>query len=335
MQRIASAGVLVVALVLSLMAISRVNSESASGSLTRQSAISAAEGGQEGLIPLVGRDGFVGVVGLGANDSTSAGFVNAAPAIGSHDTRLPERITTTTWRDPKTTTTIGLTTTTTRPSVTTTTTGTPVTTTTAVPVTTTTSGPILAPVGDKFITSVRGTDAAGNSEPWWDAPYFRDLPFTTGAGWTDGDRAGYRCMYAFLLYQGEVVGRVTFTRVPAADSYAAVKDKFMVEGERYYDGTLAPENAPKELGECPWPVADYAPATGSDQRPTITYSTTSGSVLEVRNYKNTVALNGITFRQVESTPQRVTVVAYKDNLPAIVIYYESMVPGVVMNSDLG
>jgi hypothetical protein len=132
-----------------------------------------------------------------------------------------------------------------------------------------------------------------------------------------------------------VVGRVTFTRVPAADSYAAIKDAFMVEGARYYDGTLAPGNAPKELGECPRTVVDYAPATVSDQRPTITYSTTSGSLLEVRNYKNTVVGAGITFGQVESTPQRVTVVAYKDNLPAIAIYYESMVPGVVMNSDLG
>ena len=329
MQRIASAGVLVVALVLSLMAISRVNSESVSGSLTsRSGAVSMAEGGKS-LIPVIGEDGLVRVVGLGANNTTTA------PAIGSHDTRLPERITTTTQLDPTTTTTVGLATTTTRPPVTATTIGTPVTTTTAVPVTTTTAGPSPAPDGDKFITLLRGIDAAGNSEWWWDAPYFRDLPFTAGAGWTDGDRAGYRCFYAFLLNQGEVVGRVTFTRVPAADSYAAIKDAFMVEGARYYDGTLAPGNAPKELGECPRTVVDYAPATGSDQRPTITYSTTSGSLLEVRNYKNTVVGAGITFGQVESTPQRVTVVAYKDNLPAIAIYYESMVPGVVMNSDLG
>ena len=75
-------------------------------------------------------------------------------------------------------------------------------------------------------------------------------------------------------------------------------------------------------------------ATGSDQRPTITY-TLGQTLLEVRNYKKTVVGAGITFRQVESTNSRVTVVAYKDNLPVIVIYYDSMVPGVVMDSDLG
>jgi hypothetical protein len=175
----------------------------------------------------------------------------------------------------------------------------------------------------------------GQAEFWWDANYFRSLPYSPSTGWTDGDRAGYRCFYAFLLQNNQVVGRVTFTTVEAATSYAMVNDKYMEEGVRYYDGSLAPPNGPRELGQCPEPTQDYTAGTGSDQRPTITYSTTGGALLEVRNYKPLAVGAGITFQQTESTDQRVTVVAYKDNLPVIVIYYESMVPGVVMNSDLG
>lgn len=207
-------------------------------------------------------------------------------------------------------------------------------TTTAVPATTTTSGGLAAPEGDHFTTLLTGITEAGTNEQWWDAPYFRSLPFASSTGWTDGDRGGYRCFYAFLLNQGQVVGRVTFTRVPEADSYAFINDRYMEEGVRYYNGSLAPADAPRELGECPSPSTAYQPATGSDQRPTITY-TLGQTLLEVRNYKNTVVGAGITFRQVESTDSRITVVAYKDNLPAIVIYYDSMVPGLVMDSDLG
>jgi hypothetical protein len=179
-----------------------------------------------------------------------------------------------------------------------------------------------------------GVNETGPNTWWWDANYFRSLTYAPSTGWTDGDRSGYRCFYAFLMNQGQAVGRVTFTRVPGADSYAMVNDKYMQEGVRYYDGTLAPAGAPNELGECPTPMADYTPFTGPGQKPTVTY-TLNGQLLEVRNYKTLATNTGLTFQQVASTDDQVTVVAYFNNLPVIVVYYESLVPGLVMNSDLG
>ena len=343
MQRIASAGVLLVALVLSLLAIGKLNTGPVTGLTTSNDDVVSLAASDVAVVadyPVVGQDALVRVFGHVAVQTTSEfSAVNVPPVVDSRHGTRP----TTTTRPPNTTTTVAPpSTTTTRqqnPTTTTTflpttTTRGPGTTTTAAPATTTTTTPLPAPDGDYFVTLLAGINESGANDSWWNAPYYRNLPYAPNTGWTDGDRGGYRCFYAFLLNEGQVVGRVTFTRIPEAGSYASISDKYMVEGERYYNGAVAPANAPKELGECPEPMTAYAPATGTDQRPTITY-TMGGTLLEVRNYKKTVVFPGITFRQVESTDSRVTVVDYKDNLPAIVIYYESMVPGLVMNSDLG
>ena len=348
MQRIASAGVLLVALVLSLLAIGKLNTGPVPGSTTSSNDVVSVAANSDPTVvadyPIVGQEALVRVFGQVAVETTGAAFagVNLPPAIDSrHPTRPPS--TTTTRHSNTTSTSAPATTTTTRrqnPATTTTllptttTTRAPGTTTTAVPATTTTSGPLPAPSGEHFTTLLTGVMENGPNEQWWDAPYFRSLPYASSTGWTDGDRSGYRCFYAFLMNQGQVVGRVTFMRVPEADSYASINDRYMVEGMRYYNGALAPASAGNELGDCPSPSTTYEPATGSDQRPTVTY-TLNGALLEVRNYKKTVVGAGITFRQTESTASRVIVVAYKDNLPVIVIYYDSMVPGLVMNSDLG
>ena len=57
--------------------------------------------------------------------------------------------------------------------------------------------------------------------------------------------------------------------------------------------------------------------------------------MEVRNYKPLVVGAGVTFRQTESSAGRIGVVAYENGNPVVVVYYESMVGGVVMQSDLG
>lgn len=348
MQRIASAGVLLVALALSLLAIGKLNSEPVSGSTTSSDdVVSIAANSDPAPVaesPIAGQEALVQVFGQVAVQTTDTAFaaVNVPPAVDSrHPTRPPSSTTTappttsTTRRQhPATTTTVVPTTTTTGAPGSTTTAAPATTTTTTSTTSTTSTGPLPTPSGAHFTTLLTGVTENGPNEQWWDAPYFRDLPFSPSTGWTDGDRSGYRCFYAFLMNQGQVVGRVTFTRVPEAASYASINDRYMAEGVRYYNGALAPAGAPRELGECPGPSTAYEPATGSDQRPTVTY-TLNGMLLEVRNYKKTVVGAGITFRQVESTDSRVTVIAYKDNLPVIAIYYESMVPGLVMNSDLG
>lgn len=164
----------------------------------------------------------------------------------------------------------------------------------------------------------------GAQQRFWVAPYLRTL--SPGVGWTDGDRDGYRCAYGFLLRNGQPVGRFTFIRIPQAATYAAVKDAYMVEGERYYDGTVAAVDAPKELGDCPQSTVAYEPFTG-DVRPTIRFRQGSRVILETRDYKATEALSGVTFQQVARSNKWITVVAYYDTLPIYAIYYDVM-PGV-------
>ncbi|MFN2487943.1 MAG: hypothetical protein ABR609_15315 [Acidimicrobiia bacterium] len=236
---------------------------------------------------------------------------------------------TTTHDKPGTTTSTQAPTTTVVPSTTAPTTTAP--TTTLPPATTTSTLPLPQPTGEQWTAILGNTDTGA---PWWSALYYRSLPYFGTTGWVDGDRVGYKCLYGFLQYEGQIVGRVTFTRVQEAEAYAFVNDKYMLEGARYYDGTLAPPSAGAELGDCPEPALSYEPWNGSSQTPTVTYNLASGQVLEVRNYKTLEHCDCITFQQTEKTASRVTVVAYEYGLPVIVVYYESMVPGVIMASDL-
>lgn len=208
-------------------------------------------------------------------------------------------------------------------------------TTTSAPTTTTTIAQI--PQIDRFIALLRGTHTAPGDVFWWNTTYKRTLPYTANTGWVDGDRCGYTALYAFLHRNGILVGRVTFTRIPGASAYAVVNDKYMDEAERWYNGDPAEEpgiGQDNELKDCPDPAIAYEPYTGPSELPTILY-VDNGQTIEVRDYKATVSGPGIKFRQTESTDTRITVVAYENNLPVIVVYYDSLVAGVVMESDLG
>ena len=164
----------------------------------------------------------------------------------------------------------------------------------------------------------------GFGERFWVAPYERTL--SHGVGWTDGDRDGYRCAYGHLLRNGVPIGRFTFVAIPGAATYASVKDRYMVEGSRYYDGTVAAADAPKELNDCPQTSQSYEPFTG-DKRPTIRFRQGSSVTLETRDYKTTEALPGVTFQQVSRTNKQIVVVAYYQTLPIYAVYYD-VLPGV-------
>lgn len=206
-----------------------------------------------------------------------------------------------------------------------------------------------APNGDFDIFLQDGNTA----EFWWIANYLRTLP--SGTGWVGGDRSGYFCAYMFLLNSsGTPLGRVTFTRVDVpreeGGNYAYIKDEDMEEGARYFDGTPAPAGS-NEIGDCPPPTQTYEPWAGPDQRPTVLFSARRGGVLETRDYKVTDAHPDVMFRQTEKltgqttvfsalgTPStiwgRVPVVAYVNGLPTIVVYYDSLVRGVSVTSDIG
>jgi hypothetical protein len=205
-------------------------------------------------------------------------------------------------------------------------------TTTLPPTTTTvTTLPAGTPDGERYVVILKNADTGAS---WWNANYYRSLPFYPETGWTDGERAGYSCLYGFLMLNGQPVGRVTFARVEGA-GYAFINDNSMKEGVRHYDGTLGTAANPVSQAECPKPDIAYEFSSGPWQLPTITYETAGGDVLEVRNYKSLVAGTGITFRQTETSGGRIGVVAYENGNPVVVVYYESIVSGVVMQSDLG
>ena len=154
----------------------------------------------------------------------------------------------------------------------------------------------------------------------------------------------------FLEVDGEIVGRVTFTRPSEAAAYTTVNDKYMVEGVRYYDGTQSTSGA-AQLNDCPGPSQDYGPPGGPDERPLIFY-TKDGQLLENRSYTATtgeaIEAGELVFRELERITQpfvdvgalginahtvyeRVTVGAYvytggEWNL-AIVVYYDTLSAG--------
>lgn len=177
-------------------------------------------------------------------------------------------------------------------------------------------------------------------ELWWEAEYLRTL--SPDVGWTDGDRSGYRCAYMFLYKVGrrgrlQMIGRATFIRVEGAAGYGKVNDRYMDEGIRYFDGSLDPTNGTandiKELGDCPQSTAAYEPFDGNEL-PTIRFMS-GGQTLETRNYKTVAAAEGITFRQVSKSDTSIGVVAYDNGLPVIEVYYDSLVRGVTLTSDIG
>jgi hypothetical protein len=178
------------------------------------------------------------------------------------------------------------------------------------------------------------------------APYLYSLRHPE-ATWVGGDRLGYRCAYMFLQYEGEFVGRVTFTTQDLGSSaYTVINDQYMDEGAYFYDGTPAPPSTTQTGGPGECRAADQAytalPSSEagdlSPPLPIIQFKdSSSGALLESRDYTrmhvDTDANDGDantqpghTFRIVEATPTKVTVVGYQNLLPVVVIYYELM-PG--------
>ncbi|MEX0700423.1 MAG: hypothetical protein WD651_12560 [Acidimicrobiia bacterium] len=192
----------------------------------------------------------------------------------------------------------------------------------------------------------------GASDPGrqlWNAPYLESLPFTSGVGWTDGERVGYDCAWMFLLRNGQVVGRATFLTLDGEQGYGRINDQSMTEKSRYYDGTVSSSGT--NLSPCPDLDQAYEPSNAPDERPTLRF-VAGGDLLEVRDYKKTVALSpGVTFDQVSvnNVPfddwdprqqtshrvySRIVVIGRENGLPVVVVYYDSLDPSVVVTSDI-
>jgi hypothetical protein len=166
-------------------------------------------------------------------------------------------------------------------------------------------------------------------------PYDLSLTeFDPDAGWIEGDRVGYRCGYTFLVDDGGIVARVTFTTPRKAKKYVRLNDKFMHEGERFYDGSWAGvRQVPAE--ECPRPTEPYRKLNGPPgPRPIIQFlSAGDGHAVEVRNYSKIKRNRHTKFRISSATPDRVTVIAYRDRWPVMVIYYDKLSEDILLHSN--
>ena len=184
---------------------------------------------------------------------------------------------------------------------------------------------------------------ADNGDQWWYAPYHVFLP--SGAGWIAGDRIGYGAVYGFIVDEGKIVGRVTFAKIRGA-AYAKVNDRAMPEGERYFDGQPGGGGQLYSSRFVDHVVShEYTENLEPDSNPRVVYLN-GGRTIEVRDYANVERLSpNLKFRldQFITTPfmtddgegrsirvnQRATVVAYADNLPVVVVYYDALNNGQV------
>lgn len=236
-------------------------------------------------------------------------------------------------------TTTAPTTTTTVPPTTTTATTQPPTTTTLPPTTTTTSIP-PGPTGLRWTALISAKLQPGAiKEAWWEADYFRTLPYAENTGWIDGDRETYYCLYGFLTHNGEIVGRVVFYALEAVVSTPqgtiVISDRFMDEAVRYFDGTLAAPGQ-VELHDCGehFTGTTYPDYTGPGELPVVEY-VHNGETIEFRNYRPLAFNPIIKFHVVEATDQQVVVVAYKNNIAQVAVYYSSLSDDLTMVTDIG
>lgn len=298
--------------------------------------------------PLAAASTLVGLVALGAlsfagGPSTLIAQLSAGDeaVIRDHAQAIIDIIDATTTTVAPTTTTQA-TTTTVPPTTTTATTQPPTTTTTSPPTTTTTIIP-PGPTGERWTALISAKLETGSGpaikEPWWEADYFRSLPYVSNTGWIDGDRETYYCLYGFLTHNGAIVGRVTFYALEAVVSTPqgtiVISDRFMEEAVRFYDGTLAAPGQ-VELHDCGehFTGTTYPDYTGPGELPVVEY-VHNGETIEFRNYQ-ALSFNPILkFQVVEATDERVTVVVYKNNVAQVAVYYESMTPALDMVTDIG
>lgn len=159
------------------------------------------------------------------------------------------------------------------------------------------------------------------------------FPYKYKIGWVAGDRVGYSCAYMFLRSRGQLVARVTFTRI----EYVMLNDKYMDEAARFYDGTVY-TGSDRELDDCPAPSEPYVHAYGPfGPLPIMKFSDPStGTLLEVRDYRKLVQNGGGVhweFKIVAATPDRVTVIGYQSREPALAIYYDRLTSRIKLTSN--
>lgn len=169
------------------------------------------------------------------------------------------------------------------------------------------------------------------------------------AWWVAGDREGYRCAYGFMYDkhpapfghdnvvrqpgEGKFIARFSVVR-PEGNSYGRVNDRYMDEGVRYYDGTIANEGGAELSEECQAAALDptfdyenYVPQ-GPDQI-RIGLFRADGEIADVRDFTQ-VALNNpghFEFIGLENGRAQVVFVLGVNNKVSHVFYYDVLNDG--------
>lgn len=160
------------------------------------------------------------------------------------------------------------------------------------------------------------------------------------AWWVPGDREGYACAYAFMydrhpnpfghpdiVREGTFIARATVVRPPEA-GYGKVNDRYMEEGERYYDGTHSSEGQEIPSESCPGEALDpfdyagYQPH-GPDQI-RIGLLKPDGQVADIRDFTNVLVGDVGHFEFLGVTDDRATVLFILEGKVSHVIYYDAL-----------
>lgn len=178
------------------------------------------------------------------------------------------------------------------------------------------------------------------------------------AWWVAGDREGYRCAYSFMYDQhpnplnslptpreGHFIARATVVR-PLEAGYGRVNDKYMDEGQRYYDGTvhtgpgaeIIDEDCQKTALDPDFDYANYVPHGPDAIR--VGLFKADGQIADVRDFTHPQVATAPTshYEYVGTKDGRVTVVYVVDGLGVShVVYYDALADGqiaVEVNGEL-
>lgn len=204
----------------------------------------------------------------------------------------------------------------------------------------------------RFETSNKDT-----ASKWFDADYIaHGMPYLypeaipgnhDHAWWVAGDREGYAIAYGFMYDkhpapfgmnvirqpgEGKFIARVTFARPPDA-AYAKVNDRYMAEGQRFYDGTLTGQTGGEISEEYALEVALGDTSYEEDDTPgdtdiRIGLFRADGAIADIRDWSHlTIHSPDIKFKvqPMSISPDglvRASVVMFEGNLPGMGSYYD-------------
>ena len=168
------------------------------------------------------------------------------------------------------------------------------------------------------------------------------------AWWVPGDREGYRCAYGFMYDkhpapfglqvdrqpgEGHFIARFSIVR-PTGQGYGKVNDRYMEEGQRYYDGTIANEGGMEISEDCQLAALEpgfdydnYVPHGPDDIR--VGLFRADGEIADVRDFTDAAVLvpGHFEFVSLENGRAQIVFILGATNKVSHVFYYDTLNDG--------